>query len=158
CLDAIREGSTYPSYEIVVVDNDSTDGTTDELIRLASAEPKIRMACLDRDHGVVAAARIAAGIAIGDYRAFLAPDTLWSPGWIERLMRRVGSEPRIGAVTPVSSASSPLRCCLLSRQVWDKAGDFDQDFFLRVERAGYRVVTAVDCEVQLSSAREAATP
>ena len=156
CLEAILQYTAYPSYEIIVVDNDSTDGTTDDLLRRASAEPKIRMACLDRDHGVAAGARIAADMANGEHRVFLTPETLVSPGWLERLMRRLESDPSIGAVTPASSVAAPL-CCLLSRKVWDQAGELDQDFLLRIERAGYRIVAVEDCGIQHSGKSDAAT-
>lgn len=71
---------TYNGYEIVVVDDGSTDGSIDEV--KAIADPRIRI--VSRQNGGVAAARNT-GIkhARGEFVAFLDADDRWSPQYLE---------------------------------------------------------------------------
>ena len=105
CLDSIRDKTGYPSYEIIAVDNHSDDGTPDELKRRAAEDPRVRVACLDRNHGFAGGNNVAAGMAKGEYILFLNPDTIVTWGWLDRLMRPLRKDSRIGLVTPVSNFS-----------------------------------------------------
>ena len=71
---------TYNGYEIVVVDDGSTDGSIDEV--KAIADPRIRI--VSRQNGGVAAARNT-GIqhARGEFVAFLDADDRWAPQYLE---------------------------------------------------------------------------
>ena len=74
CLDAIRRNTAHPCYEIIVLDGPSTNARIE-----------------------------AARMAKGEYLAFLNPGTIVTWGWLERLMRRLKSDPSVGLVTPVSN-------------------------------------------------------
>ena len=60
---------------------------------------------------------------------------------------------KFGELLDVSMA--PLHCAMVSRKLWDEAGDLDEkfglgmfeddDFALRVKRLGYRIVAVEDC-------------
>ena len=39
CLASLLENTDYPNYELIVVDNASSDGTVEELQRLAGPSP-----------------------------------------------------------------------------------------------------------------------
>jgi GT2 family glycosyltransferase len=105
CLDSIRDKTAYPCYEIIAVDNQSGDGTADELKRRAADDSRIHLACLDRNHGFAGGNNIAAAMAKGEYILFLNPDTVVTWGWLDRLMRPVRKDPTIGLVAPVSNFS-----------------------------------------------------
>ncbi len=49
CLDSIRRNTSYPSYEVIVVDNCSTDGSAEDLDRYAAADPRVRVECLQNE-------------------------------------------------------------------------------------------------------------
>ena len=66
---------TYRHFELIVVDDGSTDATTDELARCGSA---IRLVSRPRK-GVAAARNFGVSIATGRYVAFLDSDDLWLP-------------------------------------------------------------------------------
>lgn len=71
---------TYPSWELVVVDDGSEDETPEVLAELA-AEPRIRP--LRIDHGGVGAARNAGlAAARGTLVAYLDDDNAMHPGWL----------------------------------------------------------------------------
>jgi glycosyltransferase involved in cell wall biosynthesis len=74
---------TYPNIELIVVDDGSTDDTTDALMRYGS-----RLRLIHQDNSGPAAARNrGAEIADGDIIAFLDSDDLWLPDKIEKQLK-----------------------------------------------------------------------
>ena len=103
-LDSILERTRYPNYEIVVVDNDSTD--PDALAYLAGLErdaPWAGRARIVRCPGEFSHARGAnagAAAARGDYLLFLDNDThVVQDEWLDRLMD-IAMRPEVGIVGP----------------------------------------------------------
>jgi GT2 family glycosyltransferase len=105
CLDSIRRNATYPSYEVIVVDNSSTDGTAEDLERYAAADPHVRVERLTTNLGFAGGNNHAARMAKGDYLVLLNPDTIVTAGWIERLLRPLEKDPLVGMAAPVSNFS-----------------------------------------------------
>ena len=77
------QSQTFGDWELIVVDDGSTDATRDIVTRLAGADPRIRLVA-GRGRGGPAAARNR-GIeeARGRYLAFLDGDDLWLPHKLE---------------------------------------------------------------------------
>jgi len=88
---------TEACYELIVVDNGSTDGTTDLLTR------ELEQATLvlnERNRGFGPANNQGAAHAVGQYLLFLNNDALVCRGWLPPLLERIDSDERIGAVGP----------------------------------------------------------
>ncbi len=64
-------------FEIIIVDDGSTDGSIDYLQQLAAEKNEVRIFCQQRK-GVVAARNLAITQANSDYLAFLDADDYWS--------------------------------------------------------------------------------
>jgi GT2 family glycosyltransferase len=94
CLESILD-QTYPFKEIIVVDNSSTDGTTDIL---EPFEDRCRIIYNEDNIGFAAAQNQAMGISDSDWVLTLNPDVLLLPDFITALVHAGNLDPRIGTV------------------------------------------------------------
>ena len=75
---------TYPSWELLIVDDCSTDNTKEILAPYLAQHPNIHYSCLAKNSGPAAARSQALKQAQGDYIAFLDSDDLWAPDKLSR--------------------------------------------------------------------------
>jgi len=73
----------YESYEVVFVDNNSTDGSVEFVKR---GYPKVRIIKLDDNYGFAEPNNIGAKNAKGEYLLFLNNDTVVSPNFVTELV------------------------------------------------------------------------
>ena len=106
CLDSIRRNTSYPNYEVIIVDNASRDGTRQMLTTYAEQEPRLRVILQDRNAGFVQGSNVGVEQARGDYLALLNVDTIVTWGWLERLLRHCRRDEGVGAVLPVTNWAS----------------------------------------------------
>ncbi|MCH7858185.1 MAG: glycosyltransferase [Candidatus Marinimicrobia bacterium] len=95
CFRGIRETVTGISYELIMVDNGSTDGTAEFARELGN---DIRY--IYNEHGVnfSASNNQAAAVARGEYLVFLNNDTLPQPGWLSAMLETHQRHPDVGSV------------------------------------------------------------
>lgn len=89
---------TYPSAEIIVIDDASTDGTLGLLTNLAKETNNLRVIALDKNVGAAEARNIGIKHANGDLIGFLDSDDAWYPNKLEKQIAEFRSDPEVIAV------------------------------------------------------------
>jgi GT2 family glycosyltransferase len=102
CLETLLAHSAGEAFELVVVDNGSTDGTREYLRSLAAMDPRIRLVLNPDNAGFAPACNQGLAIARGDRIVLLNNDTLVPRGWLGRL-RSALADPTIGLAGPVTN-------------------------------------------------------
>jgi glycosyltransferase involved in cell wall biosynthesis len=98
-LEALAR-QTYPAFEVLVVDDASTDGTPQTLAEFRAEHPEIDLTVLRNDpqRGANPSRKRAIEQSRGELVAFEDDDCIADPRWIEELVGAFVSD-RIGAVT-----------------------------------------------------------
>ena len=103
CIKKLYASANQASFEVIVVDNNSTDNTK----RLLREEQKNRehfsYYSLDQNYGFSGGVNYGFSRAKGKYFIILNNDTLVTPGWIDRLIEAFESDELIGIVSPITN-------------------------------------------------------
>ena len=78
------QSQTYTNWEMIIVDDCSTDNTKSVVAEIASTDDRIKYFCLDKNSGAAVARTKAMELAKGDYMAFLDSDDIWKPQKLEK--------------------------------------------------------------------------
>lgn len=106
CLDSIRKYTEPGTYEIIVVDNNSIDGTRQWL----AEQNDIKMALNDENVGFPKGCNIGIGLAEKDSDIMLLNnDTVVTTKWLENLQKCLYSNEKIGAAGSVSLSTANLQ-------------------------------------------------
>jgi GT2 family glycosyltransferase len=104
CLSSILGKTDYPNYEVILVDNASTDGSREYVLELSGNDSRVRVILNEENESFAKANNRALGAAEGEYVVYLNNDTIVTQGWITRLLQHLKSDPTIGMIGPVSNA------------------------------------------------------
>ena len=102
CIDCLYEHTSHIPFELIVINNGSTDGTGAYFDTLKDAK-KITFA---QNIGVDTAVNSGFAIARGKYTMNLSNDILVTHRWLDNLLACIQSDPHIGMVVPVCNATS----------------------------------------------------
>ncbi|MBI6546603.1 MAG: glycosyltransferase [Cyanobacteria bacterium NC_groundwater_1444_Ag_S-0.65um_54_12] len=94
--------------ELIVVDNASSDGTVEFLQSLSGQDPRVRIVFSEQNLGFSAGSNVGLRVAKGEYLVLLNPDTVVTPGWLDR-MKQPFADPNVGAVGPTSDYVAGLQ-------------------------------------------------
>ncbi len=95
CIEALLVDENETSFELIVVDNGSTDGVSEYLKQL---KDRILLLSPGRNLGFAAANNLAARNARGKYILLLNNDTMPQPGWLDNMVKMLESDAKIGVV------------------------------------------------------------
>ena len=127
-LVAALEAQTREDLEVVIVDDGSTDGTWEELQRLAaSSSRRLRILRQDRPTGPAAARNRGWREARGRIVAFTDDDCVPTPGWLEALVAPIAA----GRAELVQGVTMP------PREDWDGSGPFARTMWVLDEDGFY---------------------
>jgi len=90
CLRSVFAQTPYRAFEVIVVDNASTDGSAQTI---AERFPDVRLFALDRNIGFAAANNFAARHATGEWLLLLNPDTVVLDNAIDKLVAFAEAHP-----------------------------------------------------------------
>jgi GT2 family glycosyltransferase len=93
-LKSIARRESRVSYEVVVVDNASSDETKKNLSEINN----LMVVRNEENMGFIKACNQGAGKARGEYLLFLNNDTQVMPGWLDAIVSILDSDPSVGAV------------------------------------------------------------
>jgi GT2 family glycosyltransferase len=130
CLNALAV-QTFKDFEVVLVDNGSTDGSLDEV---ESRWPglTLRVERLDENRGFAAANNLGVRLARGEWLALLNSDAFPDQNWLEQLLLAAENNPEFtffasrqiqanaphlldGAGDALHISGLAWRCCAVSR-------------------------------------------
>ncbi|MNS31813.1 UDP-Glc:alpha-D-GlcNAc-diphosphoundecaprenol beta-1,3-glucosyltransferase WfgD [compost metagenome] len=99
CVESVLTHSTLP-FELIVVDNASTDGTRAYLRELAGRDSRVKVIYNDTNTGFAHGCNQGITWARGEVVVLLNNDTVVTEGWLEGLVAPMLKDGTIGAVGP----------------------------------------------------------
>jgi glycosyltransferase involved in cell wall biosynthesis len=93
CLEGVR-AQTFQDFEIIAIDDGSTDGTREWL----SQQPDLTLIFNEQNLGTYATLNVALARATGEFIAVLNDDDLWAPRKLEAQVELLDSHPQVGLV------------------------------------------------------------
>jgi GT2 family glycosyltransferase len=103
CLESVLANTHYPDYEIIVVDNNSIDGTPSYLQELERLYPHVHVILNEYNRGFAPANNQGLALATGHILVLLNNDTLVPSGWLNRLVQYLEEDASIGLLGPVTN-------------------------------------------------------
>jgi GT2 family glycosyltransferase len=105
CVESVLLAGDLTSFELIVIDNGSTDGTQDYLQALALRDPRVRVELGDRNRGFAAAVNRGLAAARAPHLVLLNNDTIVAPGWLTALTAHLDDQ-ELGLVCAVSNRAA----------------------------------------------------
>lgn len=103
CLETLFCQRHGVDFEVIVINNASTDGTKLWLDEFKKAWPKLRVIHNKSNRGFAPAVNQGLLLALGRYLVILNNDTLPASGWLEALVKAAENEPAYGILSPLTN-------------------------------------------------------
>lgn len=110
CIESLYKNSSHLDFELITINNGSTDGTREFFNSLAN-QKKISIA---ENCGVDKAFNKGLQLADGKFIVFISNDLVLTPNWLDNLLECIQSDEKIGMVVPVCNFSSNFQQVSLS--------------------------------------------
>jgi GT2 family glycosyltransferase/predicted TPR repeat methyltransferase len=108
CFTSIAAHTPEP-YELIVVDNGSSDGTVEWLKKQAATDTRIRLIENSINKGFAAGCNQGIRAARGEYLLLLNNDTVVTPGWLSGLHEVLARYSDTGIVGPMTNSASGIQ-------------------------------------------------
>lgn len=103
CLQSLFTNTEWPNFEVIVVDNGSTDGTTAFLEDSVRGYPSLKVIFNEHNLGFAAANNQGLAEARGQFLVLLNNDTALPRGWLTALIRHLSTDKTIGLIGPMTN-------------------------------------------------------
>lgn len=105
CINSILNKTAYPNYELIIVDNKSSDGTIDYLNQLTNQNiSNVKIILNEANSGFAGGNNIGIKASTGDYVLLLNNDTLVTRGWLTSLVKHLENDKKLGMCGPVTNS------------------------------------------------------
>ena len=139
-VESVLAETDFPNYELVVVDNGSTDGTAAYLDEVAGLHPNVRVLRNAENRGFPAATNQALAAAEGSLLVLLNNDVLVTSGWLSRLADHVERRGDC-LVGPVTNRIGNEAEIAVDYGTWRELRDFARDRAARHAGATFPIPT-----------------
>lgn len=129
CINSILS-NVYSNYEIIIVDNASTDDSLGLVDEAHGGNPHVLIVRNKNDLGPAAGRNLGIGLSKGKYVAFLDSDTEVDRSWLHEMVKKMERDSTLGA------CQSKL-LLMDDRTKFDYAGDYLSPFGILVQRASH---------------------
>ncbi|WP_233357006.1 glycosyltransferase, partial [Vibrio cholerae] len=102
-MESIERNTTYVNFEVIIVDNASTDGSIDYLENFCSRRDNYLFISNEKNLGFAKGNNVGLEKATGDILVVLNNDTYVGPYWLEGLVGALEKNPELGIVGPVTN-------------------------------------------------------
>jgi GT2 family glycosyltransferase len=123
CLASVLRHTAGQAYEVIVVDNASTDATPEFLQELAARNASVRVLLQRENLGFARANNLALAQARGEVLVLLNNDAIVTPGWLQRLCWHL-RDASVGMVGPVTNHIGNEAQIRVPYQSWAEMVDF----------------------------------
>ena len=103
CIDKLYRSSGNYSFEVIVIDNCSTDQTESLLIDEQKNRQNFSFYRMQENLGFSGGVNFGFSKSKGEYIVILNNDTLVTPGWLDRILEVFKSDSSIGIISPVTN-------------------------------------------------------
>jgi GT2 family glycosyltransferase/glycosyltransferase involved in cell wall biosynthesis len=105
CIESILRNTQPGSYELVLVDNASSDGTAAYFEDLSAQHDHVTLCLNKKNKGYAGGNNDGMRLAKGEYVVLLNNDTLVPPAWLDRLLSLLKSNENVGLAGPVTNSA-----------------------------------------------------
>src|SRR5262249_29928692 len=105
CLETLLGHDTSVPFEVIVVDNGSSDGTVEYLAEVSLRDRRVRVERNGRNVGFAAATNKGLRLARGAVMVLLNNDTIVVDGWLDRMVRHL-DDPSLGLLGTVTNRAA----------------------------------------------------
>jgi GT2 family glycosyltransferase len=128
CIESVLK-SEYDNFELLIVDNNSTDQSIDIIQTVFSNDHRIKLVRNNKNVGFAEGNNIGARHSIGKYLVMLNVDTVVQPKWLAEVINVMESDPTIGV-------AQPKLLLLDNKSIFDSTGDYLDFYGFSLRRGG----------------------
>jgi len=110
CIESIYRNTEVDDFELIVVDNNSSDNTANYLKSIKNNYKNLKIVLNKTNRGYAGGNNDGIKEASGEYIVLLNNDTLVTPNWLSKLTAVFEKDQSIGLVAPVTNNAQDAQC------------------------------------------------
>lgn len=124
CLESLLAESGAPTFEVIVVDNGSTDSTAAHLDAITRLDGRLRVVRCPENLGFAKACNLGIAESRGGIVVLLNNDTIVTPGWLAGLSTHLMADAGVGLVGPVTNHTCNEAQISVGYRTYGELGEF----------------------------------